>query len=309
MGRELKRVPLDFVWPENKPWQGYLNPHYAKSHDCKACAGSGLSSEARRLKDQWYGNAPFRPEDRGSAPFTPEHPAVRAFAERNVTRAPEYYGGGEAMIQREARRLADHFNRRWSHHLNADDVAALIDGGRLMDLTHTWTPETRWQPKEPTCVPTPKEVNVWSISGGLRHDSINRWIVVGAECKRLGFDAECKQCYGEGTIWDSPEAKQVAEDWARSEPPTGDGYQIWETVSEGSPISPVFATPEELARHMAGKPWGADKGTSYETWLQFINGPGWAPSMISDGNGIRTGVEAVCSNADVTGLAPRKDDK
>lgn len=292
MGRELKRVPLDFVWPENKPWSGFLNPHYAKSHDCAACGGSGSSPEARRLKDQWYGNAPFRPEDRGSTPFLPEHPAVRAFAERNVSHAPEYYGSSESAIQREAQRLAILWNRALSHHLNTEDVAALIEGGRLMDLTHTWTPERRWQPKEPRYVPTPEDVNVWSISGGIGHDSINQWIVVGAECKRLGIDSECPHCKGEGTIWDSPEDEQAAEAWTRSEPPTGDGYQIWETVSEGSPISPVFASPEELAQYMAGTQWGADNGTSYETWLQFINGPGWAPSMVMDANGIRTGAEA-----------------
>lgn len=292
MGRELKRVPLDFQWPENKVWDGYLNPHYAMSHDCPACAGSGSSPEARRLKDQWYGNAPFRPEDRGSTPFLPTHPAVRAFAERNVSRSPSFYGSDEAAIQREARRLADIWNRGWSHHLNADDVAALVEGGRLRDLTHTWTPESGWQPKEPAYVPTPEEVNVWSISGGLGHDSINQWIVVGAECKRLGTDPECPHCKGAGTIWDSPEDEQAAEAWARNEPPAGDGYQIWETVSEGGPISPVFATPDELARHMASKQWGADKGSSYETWLRFINGPGWAPSMVADANGVRSGADA-----------------
>lgn len=25
MGRELKQVPLDFEWAENKVWQGWLN--------------------------------------------------------------------------------------------------------------------------------------------------------------------------------------------------------------------------------------------------------------------------------------------
>ena len=29
-------------------------------------------------------------------------------------------------------------------------------------------------------------------------------------------------------------------------PPVGEGYQLWETTSEGSPISPVFATIDEL---------------------------------------------------------------
>lgn len=30
------------------------------------------------------------------------------------------------------------------------------------------------------------------------------------------------------------------------EPPTGGGYQLWETTSEGSPSSPVFKTLDEL---------------------------------------------------------------
>lgn len=29
-------------------------------------------------------------------------------------------------------------------------------------------------------------------------------------------------------------------------PPVGEGYQLWETTSEGSPCSPVFATLDEL---------------------------------------------------------------
>ena len=80
--------------------------------------------------------------------------------------------------------------------------------------------------------------------------------------------------------------------WKPTEPPAGDGYQIWETVSEGSPISPVFATPEELARHMAGTKWGADDGTPYEAWLKFILGPGWAPTGVMQGGVFENGVAA-----------------
>jgi hypothetical protein len=79
------------------------------------------------------------------------------------------------------------------------------------------------------------------------------------------------------------------------DPPNGDGFQMWETTSDGSPISPVFETPEELAK------WLADTGTSsfgyktesYETWLKFIKGPGWAPSMMSDGQKIVSGVKGM----------------
>ena len=56
-------------------------------------------------------------------------------------------------------------------------------------------------------------------------------------------------------------------------PPTGVGYQMWEFTSEGSPISPVFDTPEGLAR------WLSDTQASafgritaqYDTWLQWIH--------------------------------------
>ena len=40
-------------------------------------------------------------------------------------------------------------------------------------------------------------------------------------------------------------------------PPEGDGFQLWETTSEGSPISPVFATLDELCA------WCADHATTF----------------------------------------------
>lgn len=116
-----------------------------------------------------------------------------------------------------------------------------------------------------------------------------------AECGRLGEPATCPHCDGEGAIWPSEEDRELYESWKRIEPPAGEGYQIWETVSEGSPISPVFSTPGDLARHMAGTTWGADKGTSCATWLKFIEGPGWAPSMVSTEKGLVSGVEAAAS--------------
>lgn len=278
MGRELKRVALDFNWPLEKVWEGYLNPHQPQK--CPACK-NGYSAGARALMDKWYGNASFKPEDRGSVPFLPTHPVVWEIAKRNA------YGGS---IQQEARRLANIFNRSWSHHLNTDDVAALLADGRLLDLTHTFKKGAGWQPKVPAYIPTPVEVNAWSLSG-FGHDSINQWLCIKAECVRLGVSDTCSTCHGSGESWPSAELKQQYDAWEPTEPPTGPGYQIWETVSEGSPISPVFATPEELARFMAGRKWGGDDGSSYETWLNFINSGGYAPSLIMDEKGICPGVE------------------
>jgi len=290
MGREIKRVSLDFNWPLKKTWGGYLNPNYRQSTDCPACAGSGYSTEAKRLSDLWYGYLPFQPEDRGSVPFEPDNPSVRRLAERNVKRSPRFYGDGEHAIATEARRLCVHFNKAWLYHINQDDVDALISEGRLMDFTHTWSKEDGWEPKDPPNIPTPKEVNEWNI-GGMGHDSINQWIVTKAECKRVGIDPTCAGCNGEGTIWASPESKQLCEEWTEVEPPVGEGYQMWETTSEGSPISPVFETPEELARWLVdnnASAFGSETAT-YEEWLRVCQG-GYAPSAVLDEKGLRSGV-------------------
>jgi hypothetical protein len=295
MGRELKRVPLDFGWPINVIWGGYLNPFSTQSTKCPDCDGTGSSPESKLLSDQWYGKAPFRPEDRGSVPLTPDTPAVRAFAERNVNHAGHFYGTGDDAIRREARRLADMWNTQWCHHLNELDVAALLKEERLHDLTHTWKQGEGWKPKIPKHVPTPEEVNTWALSG-FGHDSINSWICVRAECKRLGFNQACGRCDGEAVLWPSKAIKRQCERWKAAEPPAGEGFQLWETVSEGSPISPVFDTPERLADWLVAHPWGnLDKGTTRGQWLAFIKGPGWAPSMISDGSGVHSGVQAVAA--------------
>jgi hypothetical protein len=46
MGRELRRVPLDFDWPINKTWEGFLNPHYV-AKKCEACAGTGYHTSVK----------------------------------------------------------------------------------------------------------------------------------------------------------------------------------------------------------------------------------------------------------------------
>ena len=70
--------------------------------------------------------------------------------------------------------------------------------------------------------------------------------------------------------------------------------QMYENTSEGTPISPVFETPEECAR------WLADNGASafarmtatYEQWLGVCRG-GYAPSMVIEGGKMQSGVEAL----------------
>jgi len=68
-------------------------------------------------------------------------------------------------------------------------------------------------------------------------------------------------------------------------------YQLYETVSEGTPVSPSFATLEELARYLSengdfGYQYGQQKGWSYndhkptyEQALAMVKS-GWAPSIV-----------------------------
>ena len=93
----------------------------------------------------------------------------------------------------------------------------------------------------------------------------------------------------------------------RREPPVGDGWQLWQTVSDG-PISPVFKTPDELIAWMSEpvpvsertawrpeayppNPWA--RGWRRETAEWFVKSAGWMPSMVVVGGKVLTTDEIV----------------
>ncbi|MGA5820866.1 hypothetical protein ACPC54_23735 [Kitasatospora sp. NPDC094028] len=290
MSREVRRVPFDFTWPTGQVWHGYLMPDSLHGHKCPDCR-NGYSKHAQHLHDQWYGKAPFNPEDTGSTPLRHDTPAVRAFAERNISQAPDYYGTGEIATVREAQRLAALFNRQWSHHLSQQDVDALVAASRLKKLTHMWSREHGWQPIEPPVALTAAQVNEWSLQG-MGHDSINTSVVIQARCERDGIDDTCASCQGHGSVEAYPGQRAEAEAWQWTEPPTGDGWQLWETVTEGSPQSPVFATADELATWMSDPARGTDWVPGHVA-AQFIKA-GWAPTAVSSASaGMVPGVEHI----------------
>lgn len=97
----------------------------------------------------------------------------------------------------------------------------------------------------------------------------------------------CGSCWHEGVLG------------VTAEPPLGQWYQMWETTSEGSPISPPFETAEELAHWLVdnnASSFGSMTAT-YESWLGMIQGGGYAPSaIISDGR-LMSGVEGISEKA------------
>lgn len=233
MGRELKRVPLDFKWAIGQLWKGFINPY--RSMECKACGGTGLNPATKQLEETWYNS---------------ENP--------RWVNLPN------------GRRYNDN---AWSNHLTQVEVNALVEKGRLMDFTHTWQSGEGWKKKEPEYIPTAEEVNQWNRTG-MGHDAINRWICVEAWAKHLGVYGKCEYCGGEGEIWQSDEIKKLHDDWQSFEPPTGEGFQLWSTTTEGHPMTPVFATLEELCAYCEKESvsvFGYNTLTK-EEWFESLSG-------------------------------------
>jgi hypothetical protein len=62
-------------------------------------------------------------------------------------------------------------------------------------------------------------------------------------------------------------------------------FQIYQTVSEGSPVSPVFETLEEMEK------WLIKEGHSEKAAKAFCSS-GWAPSMIMYGGNLASGIDS-----------------
>ena len=286
MGRELKRVALDFQWPLNKVWQGFINPYRAeKCPDCEL----GYSAAGWRMHQEWYGNVEFDPVAYDSKPISPDHPAIREFATRSVDRNPEYFmhrnSSRQEAIERETKRLHEVcIANHWNHHLNQADVDALIAADRLWDFTRVprdagqafviamrmvFHNTNSWLPADNGYRPTPDEVNDYYLFGLGGPDM---YTCMKARCEREGVEMSCASCDGSAEYWASSELKARHDAWVAFEPPAGSGYQLWETTSEGSPISPVFETLDELCKFAAKNcsTFGQNKATVAE-WREMLD--------------------------------------
>ena len=88
-----------------------------------------------------------------------------------------------------------------------------------------------------------------------------------------------------------PKKEEFMPTWSEEEKTH---FQMYETTSEGTPISPVCGSAEELAHWLADNKANtfADDTASYETGLHTIKGIGWAPSGVMKNGKIISGVLA-----------------
>lgn len=129
--------------------------------------------------------------------------------------------------------------------------------------------------------------------GSWYADRLSDWEEESAKWARGEYpdyvDDESKNLTYEEWGGEKPDPADYMPNWPESE---RTHYMMYEDTSEGTPISPAFETPEELAR------WLADTGASsfgnstatYEQWLKVCKG-GWAPDLVADANGVKTGIE------------------
>ena len=87
---------------------------------------------------------------------------------------------------------------------------------------------------------------------------------MGRELKRVPLDFDAPL----GEVWGGYQHSDMFDD---IEPPSGEGYQCWETVSEGSPISPVFKTLDELCQWLANHPTGITDQLSASDWKDALS--------------------------------------
>jgi hypothetical protein len=129
------------------------------------------------------------------------------------------------------------------------------------------------------------------------YDELQAWLAGKFEEVRLKHpDLAAKPSYASDTPF------SAFKDW-HGRPPDPDyhrprwsdeqrtHYQLYEDVTEGTPLSPPFATKEELVEHLVrhGDGWG--QSISRKAAEAFVFRDGWAPSLaIVDGRMVQ-GVE------------------
>lgn len=200
---KIRRVPLDFDWPLQQVWHGFVRPQDLQLPACSDCCydgrnSTGMSAAANAISETFYAHE-----------------------------APESLRSQIA----------------WFDKITQHEVDMLLRMGRL--LTWAADPETGekgWQPLPRTATEVNASQHTY-IHG--THDAINRWHLVTYRCKRLRIDMNCPTCHGQ-THLATEEQKKAHKAWKSFDPPTGEGWQVWDDISEGSPISRVFGTREAL---------------------------------------------------------------
>ena len=256
MGREIRRVPLDFDWPLEKTWEGFLNPH---GKPCPAAADN-LCHHGETPAAQW----------------------LMAIARLLALIGDEAAAEPQQEELRARGRLFPHpYLTEWGQaprcEMPADVRERIAAMTSSRDRVHASLAFERDNPpKLAPFTPQLAELMQKLCGEGYRPSpfSDNSYEFYRSLLRFAGVDpatwGHCKVCGGEGI---DPAVKETHDAWTPTAPPEGPGWQVWETVSEGSPISPVFGTKEELIAYLV------ETGYSQIAAEKFCDA-GWVPSAM-----------------------------
>jgi len=245
VSREVRRVPLDFDWPLKKEWEGYLLPDRLRGATCEACNGTGQTHFGWWLQYMSRLMGMLAGDVREQERGKPMHPWLLEF--------PYPHGHWEYPVKGDPKSGPGRFE------IDRPTPDAIEFFAALMRV-------------EPA-----------RVAATFSDD--HSYIVMRKLLEITGVDVGCQPCEGQGSLETYPGQRAEAEAWEPSDPPEGEGWQLWETVSHGSPMSPVFPGPGALAVWMSDPSRGEER-VAYETARRFIE-VGWAPSgAVIDGEGL-----------------------
>lgn len=272
MSREVRRVPLDFDWPLEKVWDGYLTPDHLHEDRCADCFGRGATPALQWIEriglmlDQLITDVDDQTAGKPMHPWLEKDPYPPVNRENILARRG-------FLVEYEVVRPSDDIIE-FAQALVKDDEykhARVIKRGPF----------------------------------GNNKDAMARGLVrLAGLPEKWGW---CPSCKGHGSVEAYEGQRAEAEAWEATEPPTGEGWQLWETVSEGSPVTPVFATREGLVEHLSSpayrRPLTRDEA-------EGLVDAGWVPSGIGVvGRGFVPGELAEGDFARVVLGLPKGDDQ
>jgi hypothetical protein len=197
---------------------------------------------------------------------------------REIRRVPVEFNHPIRWREQRQRRITGEMEDRWTYCLAPMWDYSLSEAQR------------RWDEEAAECATDGTLDKVWT------QDDLDRWR--SDRPTRLDDIAEIERDLGK-PIWASVEdycGKRPSdadgedyqpEDW----PPEHErGWVVYETVSEGTPITPCFATAAELIDWLAEKGTAWDGPMSREGAARFVES-GWVPSMIVGGGVVRAGLD------------------
>ncbi len=233
MGRLLKRVPLDFDWPMKSIWKGYINPY--NSIRCPYCYDE--------LRDCSQG-------------YTKEANAYRNTFYGFMNDWP-YVPHPYNLRQQYCPQSKPYSLERWEYDF-------LISDNEY---------QTRKRLFGDGEVPAYEYIKEYFLRyGTMNFEGTIEYALTEEYCRRNGYEIFCPHCKGNGVLFINNEIEKLHDEWEKVEPPEGEGYQLWEDTSEGSPQSPVFATLEELCE------WCEDNANTFgpytatkEEWMQMLS--------------------------------------